>query len=670
MLNSIKSKLFAGFMAVIAIIAVGGGYSLVKVAQVGSQSRIFIEEHWPTADLLMEAKVSLATISEQMRKLSGGTASDGVVLAAKESLSEVREQFQRSPLAPEIREELDGLLATFGEAMEEPVRLDKIPALRMTEADKASQPVIDKARDLGDIEMVDRIWEAVMAFNDVLATEDPEEMAIFLTSLAAVERRPAFGQLSGIYQPFREKGLAVFQAVDQRAAAWNKFEGARDTISMRIEEIENNYHAEVVQPASQSVLSAVATILWVIAVAAGLCMVAALVIGYRIALGISKPVGQVAAMLGELEKGHLDVRLNLERTDEIGTMARTLDAFADNLRDEVVGSLQRIAAGDLTVDVSPRDGEDAVRGALRKLGGDLRGLIRQIRVAGEQIASGSEQVAGSSQLLSQGSSEQAAAAEETSATIEQMTANIRQNSDNALATEQIATKAAADAGRGGEAVAKTVVAMKEIAGKIGIIEEIARQTNLLALNAAIEAARAGEHGKGFAVVAGEVRKLAERSQAAAAEINKLSVDSVEVAEGAGVLLQSMVPDIRRTADLVQEIAAASREQDAGAGQVSRAVQQLDTIIQQNASAAEEMASTAEELTSQVEQLWEMIALFRLDGEEGEIAEPVKLRPSAEDSREIPSQAPRKGKKASHAGEGVKLRLAGGPDIQDEEFEKF
>jgi len=196
--------------------------------------------------------------------------------------------------------------------------------------------------------------------------------------------------------------------------------------------------------------------------------------------------------------------------------------------------------------------------------------------------------------------------------MEEMSSNIKQNADNALQTERIAVKSAEDAKAGGKAVEETVQAMKEIADKISIIEEIARQTNMLALNAAIEAARAGEHGKGFAVVASEVRKLAERSQNAAAEISDLSASSVQVAERAGELLSKMVPDIQRTAELVQEISAASKEQDTGAEQINKAIQQLDQVIQQNASVSEEMASTAEELASQAEQLQVDISYFRLD----------------------------------------------------------
>jgi methyl-accepting chemotaxis protein len=228
----------------------------------------------------------------------------------------------------------------------------------------------------------------------------------------------------------------------------------------------------------------------------------------------------------------------------------------------------------------------------------LRRLTAGVKSAADSVSAGAARLSAWAQGMSQGSSQQAAAGEEVSASMEQMSANIRQNSDSALQTEKIVLAAAADARDGGRTVLETVTAMKEIAGKISIIEEIARQTNMLALNAAIEAARAGEHGKGFAVVAGEVRRLAERSQRAAGEIGELSGSSVAVAEKAGEILSRMVPDIQRTADLVQEIAAASREMTIGAEQINNAVVQLDQVIQKNASSAEGLTSTAEKLNDQ------------------------------------------------------------------------
>ena len=270
-----------------------------------------------------------------------------------------------------------------------------------------------------------------------------------------------------------------------------------------------------------------------------------------------------------------------------------------------------VAGGDLTqsIQLDRKDEIGQLAFAMNDMVARLKEVVGEVQTASDHVAAGSQELSSGSEEMSQGATEQAAAAEQASSAMEQMSSNIRQNADNAMQTEKIANKSATDARDGGKAVMQTVLAMKEIAGKISIIEEIARQTNLLALNAAIEAARAGEHGKGFAVVASEVRKLAERSQKAAAEISQLSTSSVEVAERAGEMLNEMVPDIQRTAELVQEISAACREQDTGAEQINKAILQLDQVIQQNAGASEELSSTAEELSSQADQLQGSIAFF-------------------------------------------------------------
>jgi methyl-accepting chemotaxis protein len=254
--------------------------------------------------------------------------------------------------------------------------------------------------------------------------------------------------------------------------------------------------------------------------------------------------------------------------------------------------------------------------------------------------------------------------------MEEMVSNIKQNADNAQQTDKIANKSAKDAQESGKSVLEAVAAMKEIADKISIIEEIARQTNLLALNAAIEAARAGEHGKGFAVVAAEVRKLAERSQKAAGEINQLSANTLKVSEKSGEMLDKLVPDIQRTAELVQEITAASKEQDAGAEQINKALQQLEQVIQQNASAAEEMASTTEELTGQSDQLVSALSFFNTG--EGDGA-PVRKPSAAKAVRHIenaPIAAKAGGSKGAKASGGVNLRLKDKHDELDGEFERY
>jgi len=278
---------------------------------------------------------------------------------------------------------------------------------------------------------------------------------------------------------------------------------------------------------------------------------------------------------------------------------------------EIGAIAERIAGGDL--DIEDRSGKKltGIYSSLMKMGDKLRELVESVQGAVSQVAAGSQQISSTAQQMSQGATEQAASAEEVSASVEEMAATIKQNTDNSLATESISQKAAVDGAEGGKAVDEAVEAMREIVGKIGIIEEIARQTNLLALNAAIEAARAGEAGKGFAVVASEVRKLAERSQTAAGEITQLSAKTVERAARASDIIGRIVPDVRKTADLVQEISSASREQTAGADQIGKAMVQLDSVIQQNASASEELASMAEELAGRSESLARTLAWFKM-----------------------------------------------------------
>ncbi|MDH4164609.1 MAG: methyl-accepting chemotaxis protein [Nitrospirota bacterium] len=336
---------------------------------------------------------------------------------------------------------------------------------------------------------------------------------------------------------------------------------------------------------------------------------------------------------------------------------------------------KRMSEGDLTVDISVqgKDETSQMLLATKAMVDKLKNVVSDVKTAADNVASGSEQLSSGAQQMSQGTTEQAASTEEASSSVEEMNATIRQNADNAMQTEKIALKSSSDAQESGKAVTETVEAMKQIAQKINIIEEIARQTNLLALNAAIEAARAGEHGKGFAVVASEVRKLAERSQTAAGEISDLSIRSVDVADKAGQMLGKLVPDIQKTSELVQEISASSKEQASGADQINSAIQQLNQVVQQNAGAAEEMASTAEELSSQADQLQNTIAFFKINDTTGLLQMQRRVAKPAHRAQ-IAHIAKTTRPKAPAAGTGVHLemgQMAGGKgDVKDKEFEKF
>jgi methyl-accepting chemotaxis protein len=345
-----------------------------------------------------------------------------------------------------------------------------------------------------------------------------------------------------------------------------------------------------------------------------------------------------------------------------------------------VSAVQNVSEGDLTrlAEIRTKDEIGELLGYVNTMIERLRGVVGDALTASDNVSSGSQELSASSEQLSQGATEQAAATEQASASMEEMAANIKSTAENAAQTEKIARQSSRDAETSGKAVIKAVTAMRTIAEKISIVQEIARQTDLLALNAAVEAARAGEHGKGFAVVASEVRKLAERSQAAAAEISALSGTTVQVATEAGEMLNRLVPDIQKTAELVSEITAACREQDIGASQINEAIQQLDQVTQQNASASEEMSATSEELAAQAEELQASIAFFRVErtkpsapkaGKAQSAKTPVKKpmpakmqAPSRPAARSVAQQQAR--------AQGFVLDMSmGGPDDEDQDFKQ-
>jgi methyl-accepting chemotaxis protein len=410
---------------------------------------------------------------------------------------------------------------------------------------------------------------------------------------------------------------------------------------------------------ARSMVLAMAAVALLIALAGGIWISRLVSIGLR----------RASTALEAVAIGDLDQDVHVTSNDEIKDLVDTVNRMTANLRQSATLA-DRIADGDLTVDHQPLSDKDKLGHALVRMVDKLRDVVGEALTASENVSAGSEQLSASAEQVSQGATEQASAAEQASASMEEMASNIKQNADNAATTEKIARQSAKDAEESGVAVGRAVDAMRTIAEKIGIVQEIARQTDLLALNAAVEAARAGEHGKGFAVVASEVRKLAERSQVAAAEISSVSGETMSAATQAGDMLTRLVPDIRRTAELVSEISAACREQDIGASQINEAIQQLDQVTQQNAAASEQISSTSTNLAERSIELKDSIAFFRTEASEAAPARRAPVRKpaaAAPKARSKPAPKPQAAR-AAKPGKGFALDLSsGGPDADDADF---
>ncbi len=404
------------------------------------------------------------------------------------------------------------------------------------------------------------------------------------------------------WKPIRDEVIALMEAGErEQAAAITKGKGANYIKSMLADiygfiDFADNKADEFVENAELSRDKALRATYLVVS----LTVIAMIALALVLTRSITLPLKEAVALNDKLSEGDLEVEITVDSQDEIGQLLRSMQ--------QMVGRLKEIAT--------------------------------HIRDGADNVAFGSQAMSSSSAQMSQGATEQAAAAEEASSSMEEMLANIQQNANNAMETEKIAIQAAEDAQTGGKAVFEAVQAMQTIAQKIVIVEEIARQTHMLSLNATIEAARAQEHGKGFGVVAAEVRELAERSRNAATEINQLASSSVAIAERAGDMLNRIVPGIQKTAELVQEISASSKEQNTGANQINNAIQQLDQVIQQNSAASEEMSSTAEELAAQAQQLQSTVAFFKIHGNgvgaarktlhyAGQAMETVRTQPGSE-----------------------------------------
>jgi methyl-accepting chemotaxis protein len=422
-------------------------------------------------------------------------------------------------------------------------------------------------------------------------------VAEYATGFESIARRAAAGEV----KTAAEANAALAPVKDRIRGVETDAQTLDDDTSETMKE-----QKKVIASAEQSARSAMVVV-----------AIAALAIVFLLALTITRsivrPLNVAVAVAEKLALGDAEQRIEVRGNDEaaqlLGAMQKMVESNAT-----MAATAATLADGNLGATITPRSDRDLLGQALERMISRLVDIIGEVRSAAGSLATAAGQVSSTAQSVSGGNSQQAAAVQETTASLEQMNASIAQNADSSRQTETMAKKGSRDAEESGSAVRETVDAMKTIAEKISIVEEIAYQTNLLALNAAIEAARAGDHGRGFAVVATEVRKLAERSQTASREISGLASNSVRVADRSGALLTELVPAIRRTAELVQDVAAASNEQAAGVAQINQSLAQVDQVTQRNASAAEELAATAEEMAAQAEALQELVGFFRIGNE--------------------------------------------------------
>ncbi|KQO83585.1 methyl-accepting chemotaxis protein [Rhizobium sp. Leaf262] len=503
--------------------------------------------------------------------------------------------------------------------------------------------------------------------NDMAKTAPPEMQSLW-TSIMTITKNfeESDDRVRQLIAEGNTSAAAAYSAGEGRTAANELTQKLDETVKFNRTRLENAKQAAAAEYENTRMMLIAASVAAVI-IAIGTAL--------WIALGISSGLRKIMTVAEAVSVGDLDQDVQIKTNDEIKDLVTRINTMTGNLRN-TASVANEIADGNLTITPKPLSDKDTLGLSLERMVERLRGVVSDALAAADNVSSGSQELSASSEQLSQGATEQASSAEEASASMEQMAANIKQNADNAAQTEKIARQSSKDAEASGEAVGRAVSAMRTIAEKISIVQEIARQTDLLALNAAVEAARAGEHGKGFAVVASEVRKLAERSQAAAAEISSLSGETVQVATEAGDMLNRLVPDIRKTAELVSEISAACREQDIGASQINEAIQQLDLVTQQNSGASEEMSATSEELAAQAEELQASIAFFKVERGNSGHAQKAYTAPRAAAPAPRPVAKPaaptRRPDQSVHSqqarAKGFALDMSmGGPDADDADF---
>jgi methyl-accepting chemotaxis protein len=557
-INNIKigTKIFSTVSIIIVLMVIVAVFGIMKIVNVGGEIKEITQEDLPMLKVVTEianAQKEQGTWFERVLRFGGVTAEQDV---AKEGLQKAEQEFKS--LAAFVDEQL-----TTGEQIaNEVLKKTLTPEVR-----KEYQDILDLlkgiAKEHGDVDA-----QGLQAF-DMIGQGNAHNTE---TLAEQIEKQ-----------------------ADEVDLKLDEFVKKMDTFTEDSSRTADQIQQEAVQGM---------TIIGISALIIGVFM------GAVITRSINRPLAEIVKVANNIAIGDLDQDIAISQKDEIGVLAEAMRNMVSNLK-ATVRVAEQIAQGDLTASVNILSEKDTLGQSLATMVAKLNEMVGDVQNVANNVATGSQALSSSSEEMSQGTTEQASSIEEVSSSIEQMAANIRQNADNAIQTEKIAVKAAEGAREGGKAVAQTVTSMQTIAKKISIVEEIARQTHMLSLNATIEAAKAQESGKGFAVVASEVRSLAERSRTAAEEINELASSSVAIAEAAGTMLTRLVPDIQKTAELVQEISAASNEQSSGTEQINKAIQQLDQVIQQNASVSEEMAATAEELAAQAEHLRDTTAFFKV-----------------------------------------------------------
>ncbi|MBY6265970.1 methyl-accepting chemotaxis protein [Azospirillum sp. 412522] len=740
---SIKAKIVAAFGTVILLSAATAGIALnglsdlnekiEKLVDVSAQ-RINVARQMPTLVYLIqreEKNFLLSSSEEDMERFDKG------MLTRREELKGVLEQYRRVADADGIRKaaQVEALLTEFTNSQDKVRSIGRVHSNGkgaellsgtgndiVNAAQEALRPLLDRvengsqasAEQVAIAHLVRRMttdWMTarVVVRNALLVSDDASTESALkplpdLLKRIAQQQEQIRALLTAddirVFSTFLERYQAYLRTTDDVVALARKNTEVK-ALALSIGEVRASA-SKLGQAANELVSDAekgmaadkhaaeatYAQIRTITISAVALALLVAIAAGAYIAISIARGLGKAVGLADAVAVGDLGRKVEVSSDDEIKDLVTALNSMTANLR-ATADVAEEISRGNLTVQARPLSDKDTLGMALETMLEKLRGVVTDALSASDNVAAGSQQLSASSEELSQGSTEQASAAEEASASMEEMAANIKQNAENATQTEKIARQSSKDAQASGEAVNKAVQAMQTIAEKISIVQEIARQTDLLALNAAVEAARAGEHGRGFAVVASEVRKLAERSQGAAAEISSLSAESTKIAQEAGQMLSRLVPDIRKTAELVEEISAACREQDIGAEQINQAIQQLDKVTQQNSSASEQMAATSEELSSMATQLQETISYFTVEekataraavrtssshaaSHTAPQAAPARPAPAARRPAAVITLSPKPAAKLNGKDRGVKIALEGGngPDDVDARYTAF